>query len=48
MVLRQKPRLAEDPRVRVRRRANVRWVEAGGEREGTWVAVYPDEDEEGR
>ena len=48
MVLRQNPRLAEDPRVRVRRRADVRWVAAGGERPGTWIAVYPDEEDESR
>ena len=48
MVLRQNPRLAEDPRVRVRRRADVRWVAAGRERPETWIAVYPDEEDESR
>ena len=48
MVLRQNPRLAEDPRILVRRRADVRWGEAGGDRTGTWVAIYPEEDEAGR
>ena len=48
MVLRQNPRLVEDPRVLVRRRANVRWVAAGSERPGTWIAVYPEEEDESR
>ena len=45
MVYRQNPRLADDPRVRVRRRsADVRWVAAGRERPNTWIAIYPEEE----